>query len=343
MSESATEEKEHHVKKSGRKIKFNFHPFEFENRGHAVEKTEGDKKRRYLKGIASGIAWDAHDEKMTKGCIKSFHDQASSGQVLLYADVHGIKSTEAIGILAKSDITKNNDWVIDARLFDKDDDMPEAIVGKAQVAWKMANGLHPFKKSSQFGFSIEGIIPDDGVEREEPLGRRILNKIDLDGVVLVPRPAYKDSIAQAISKSLGEPSYYKAKKTLSDSLRERSKRNEDRASYFDERWSLDQALDELIEQIMINPNVDKRQQLEIALDEYKELLINTLIENQEAFDEKVVVEVQPTIEINKSKKSKKKKSKGKLVTTGADIKRQKLWKGVYSSLEELIKIRNRRT
>ena len=49
-----------------------------------------------MRGISSGIQQDLHGEKMTEKCIKSFHDQASSGDILLYKGKHGVDFTEDI-------------------------------------------------------------------------------------------------------------------------------------------------------------------------------------------------------------------------------------------------------
>ena len=69
-----------------KKISFLFHPFNFDKNEHVFEKSIDGKKKRYLKGIASGTQIDGHGEKITENCIKSFQSQASSGDILLYAD-----------------------------------------------------------------------------------------------------------------------------------------------------------------------------------------------------------------------------------------------------------------
>jgi len=62
------------------------------------------------------------------------------------------------------------------------------------------------------GFSIEGIIPEDGIIKSAK-GETILDNILLDGVILVPRPAYETSIANGVYKALGVISPWVAKKT----------------------------------------------------------------------------------------------------------------------------------
>lgn len=353
-TEEKIDKKKKKCPKTGKAIKFNFHPYDFDNKGHVISKAdETGEKRRYLKGIASGTKWDAHDERMTKDCIKSFHNQATSGQILLYADVHGIKATEAIGVLEKSEVSNTGDWIIKVRLWDeidKEDGLPQPVIDKAQTAWMMANGQPPFKKSAQFGFSIEGIIPEDGVLKEGPLGRRVLNKIDLDGVVLVPRPAYKDSVAHAIYKALGEPTYWKSKLTLSKALQEQLNENEEKQNYFNERWDLDNALDTLVDKIMCDPNVDKREQLEIVLDEYKVLLIQTLIKHQDAFEQKPETPDPESEDINgitmiaeAPEERVADVLKGKrTVKTGMSKKRKQLWKQVTDSINRLAEIQRGR-
>ena len=96
------------------KITFHFHPYEVKKGDfskYAVEKQDDEgRKRRYVCGIASGTQVDGHGERMTEKCIKSFMEQANSGDILLYPDPHGIKSTDDIGILKKANILGDGDW-----------------------------------------------------------------------------------------------------------------------------------------------------------------------------------------------------------------------------------------
>lgn len=191
----------------GHKIEFNcFHPFNFEKKEHVIEKSDNNGlKRRYLAGIASGLKVDGHGEKMTPNCINSFYNQANSGDVLLYADVHGIKSTQDIGKLVFQKILDNGDWYIECRLYDEADGVSQSVLETVETLWKQVNGFSPYEKPRQKGFSIEGIIPDNEIVTMKDDGsERVINDVLLDGIVVVPRPAYQASMANPIYKALGE-------------------------------------------------------------------------------------------------------------------------------------------
>ena len=104
-----------------KKIQFLFHPADIENNNHVVEKSENGKKRRYLKGIASGTQVDGQGERITQNCVKSFQDQANKGDILLYADRHGVAYSADIGILTKSEVLPIGDWLVEFRLYDEAD------------------------------------------------------------------------------------------------------------------------------------------------------------------------------------------------------------------------------
>ena len=86
-------------------IRFVFDLYGNDTSQYAIEKDVGTGlKRRYLKGVASGIAVDGHGERMTEKAINRMQEQANSGEVLLYADKHGVAYTEDIGKLVKAQI-----------------------------------------------------------------------------------------------------------------------------------------------------------------------------------------------------------------------------------------------
>ena len=185
------------------KIAFHFHPFEYDSKSHVIEKSIDGVKKRYLKGVSSGIKIDGHGERMTEKCIKSFMDQANSGDVLLYPDIHGIKQSEDIGILTKASVSPIGDWETEYKLYDESDGVGQNKLEVIDTIWKQLNGIAPYSKPLQKGFSIEGFIPDAGVQMSQT-GKRVIDNVELDGVVLVPRPAYQDSVANAVYKALGE-------------------------------------------------------------------------------------------------------------------------------------------
>ena len=276
----------------GTPIQFHFQPFGIEKNEFAVEKALGDgPKRRYLVGIASGVKIDGHGERMTDNCIKSFMDQANSGDILLYPDLHGIRASQDIGILHKAAIQPDGDWRVEFRLYDDADGIGTVKKETIEDTWKQSVGAPPYTRPRQKGFSIEGYIPDESIVSMEKsstgaYGRRVIDNVLLDGVVLVPRPAYKDGIANAVYKALGELPPWQEEKIRGDLRSNLSKSLEAREltdSYFRTRWEVNDALDDEIRKIMTGPAVNKGLQLGILFDEYKPIMIDLIQKSQSVF------------------------------------------------------------
>lgn len=266
-------------------IKLHFHPYNIESNQHVVEKAEGGKKRRYMVGIASGIKEDWHEERMTDRCIKGFLDQANSKELLLYPDVHGIRATEDIGRLVYADVMKSGDWYIENRLYDPDDEIGPVKLEKIDTLWKQVNGLPPYEKKIQKGFSIEGIIPDDQVKFGST-GKRVIDWVDLDGEVVVPRPAYKDSIVTAVYKALNEVNPYvseKLIKSIQSKFGVRLQAKELQNSFYTKRYELNDILDEEIENIMQSIRPNKGDLLKIIFGEYSEMMIQLILQSESVF------------------------------------------------------------
>jgi hypothetical protein len=265
-------------------IKFHFHPFQQEKNLHAIEKSENNTKRKYLSGVSSGLKTDGHGERMTEKCIKSFMNQANSGDILLYPDLHGIKESEDIGILTKAEILENGDWYTEYRLYDESDNIGSYKQEKINDVWKQVCGLPPYKRKRQKGFSIEGIIPENSGIIKNGMGDNAIDGVELDGVVLVPRPAYQDSMATAVYKALGETTPHR-RESLQRTLREQVQDREIQDKYYKYKWEYSDALDKVIEQIMQKKNNNKRDELEIALNEYRDLMINLILSSEDIFKE----------------------------------------------------------
>ena len=188
------------------KISFDFKPYLRKDQSgkdiYTVTKSDNGVARKYVEGIASGVNTDEHGERMTPHAIESFMNQANSGDILLYADVHGIRSSEDIGILDSAKILPNGDWFVSFRLYDESDGVASRNVEMANMTWKQINGLPPYSTPRQMGFSVEGSIPDGFIKAMTSDGKRIIDDINLDGVVIVPKPAYKPSVANAVMKAL---------------------------------------------------------------------------------------------------------------------------------------------
>lgn len=273
-----------------KKINFHFHPFQFEQGLFAVEKQEGDKKQRYLQGVSSGIKVDGHGERMTENCIKSFMGQANSGDILLYPDVHGIKSSEDIGILHKAEILPNGDWFTQYKLYSEEDLDPKVhsnTFATIDKLWKQLNGIKPYTRKKQKGFSIEGSIPEDtGIIEMDATGKRAINDVQLDGVVIVPRPAYRDSIINSVYKTLDEIPYWQEEKTQGiikgklDSIIADTKLQD---NYNVSKYDLEWALEDEVENIMRDKKLYKSERLNIIFDEFKNKMVNIITKSTSLF------------------------------------------------------------
>jgi len=271
-----------------KQIKFYFQPHDAGNNLWYVEKEDGGAKKKYLRGIASGTSVDGHGERITDQCIKSFHGQANSGDILLYADQHGVKYTEDIGTLVKSEVMPGGDWFVEFRLYDAADNVGQNTLERVDKLWKQVNGLPPYKKPHQRGFSIEGFIPDNGILTMSGDGKRVINSVELDGCVVVPRPAYKTSIAHAVYKALDEPSPWVFQQTVHKTLTDRINNDDIIGSFFKQYYQLNDALDEAIKDVMSSPYItDKRERLTMTFDEYRDIMLDIILNNATIFTEEV--------------------------------------------------------
>lgn len=271
-------------------IPFHIHPYLFEQQQHAVEKTDNQgRKRRYLYGISSGIKTDGAGERMTGRCIKGMQEQANSGEILLYSGQHGVDHTDDIGRLVESSITPMGDWVTTYRLYDEYDgfDPGSKTLEKANKLWKQVTGQPPYEHPMQKGFSIEGYIPDDGILQMSENGKRVIDWVDLEGVLVTPRPAYEDSILKAVYKALDilpperansemEEIKVTFSKLLQDGERERN--------FYTQQYKLDEVRDEMITKIM-SRGVQIRDRLVIVFDEYKNAMIQLILEYRDVFNQ----------------------------------------------------------
>lgn len=272
-----------------KKISFHFQP-NLQKEGiykgtMLVEKNINGKKKRYLEGVSSGLQEDAHKERVSENCIKNFMAQANSGDILLYPDVHGIQQSEDIAILEEASILENGDWFTRYRLYDEDDNPGQIKLEKINNLWKQCNGMPPYTKPKQLGFSIEGVIPDGGVKVSEK-GQNILDNIDLDGVVLVPRPAYMDSVANAVYKALDILPPWRAEKVqknIQGRLEEIITEKDLKDKYWSKKYDIQDALQQIIEKTMSDRQDMKKERLAIVFDEYKNAMVNLLMKSQGIF------------------------------------------------------------
>jgi hypothetical protein len=282
-----------------RKISLHFHPFEVDSCNHVVEKAVGEEgnqsKKRYLIGVSSGMKLDQHGERMTKECIEDMMKQANEGTILLYPDIHGIKASEDIGKLVKAKILPNGDWYTEYVLYDKEDGIGERKLETIDTIWSQINGLPPYSKPIQKGFSIEGLIPENEIlSKNKQGGERVINKVELDGVILCPRPAYQDGIANGVFKALGVlPPWEenRVKKSIENKLRKVIQDRDQKDQFFKKKFDVDASFEETIEEIMSDFKPNKKERLEVLFGEYQDIMINLLLNSIDLFQVEQIKEV----------------------------------------------------
>lgn len=268
------------------RIAFTFSPHDAgESSVYAVEKEESGRKRRYLEGVSSGLDIDGAGERMTEKAIASFHKQANSGDVLLYAGKHGVEYSDDIGKLVQSSVDERGDWHTVYRLYDEADGFgPESVtLQKCDKVWRQVNGIAPYTRARKKGFSVEGVIPDGKIVQLDEKGHRAMDDVELDGVVLVNRPAYKNSVARAVFKALGLllPSYMRD--GLASTLRDKLKEKMERDDYYERYYAIQGALDEKIHQVMNTRSPERDEQLRTLFAEYGDLMVDLIMRSEAVF------------------------------------------------------------
>jgi len=274
-----------------KRIKIHMSPFKPEDGRFAVEKDVGGRRRRYLCGVASGPKEDSHGERVTPNCIQSLARQAEAGDVLLFPDVHGISESQDIGILTHFEVTDSGEWYVEFRIYDQDDPVDSAAKERADKLWRQVNGLPPYRKPRKKGFSIEGYIPDDRVlmDAKERLGR--IDDMVLEGVVIVPQPAYQDSVIHAVYKALGETPPWQVRKGIRSRLESAMVRKDRRGAFDRERWQVEAARDDMVAEAVRSGADEER--LRAIFDEYRDLMVELIRNNESSLLEEGVPESEP--------------------------------------------------
>jgi hypothetical protein len=284
----------------------------WDQNNHAVIKSDpSGKKSRYICGVSTGIAVDKHGEHLTKSAVESIMRQANSQDILLYNDIHGIRDNEDIGILTKGAILPNGDFHTEYRLYDEADDLGDEVVEKNNKLWKKMLGLPPYTRKRQKGFSIEGYVPEDKIlsyEMDEygHAGKRVIDDIVLEGVVLVPKPAY-NSVASAVMKCLDilPPEVEtKVKKNFNDTLQGILADRTMADQYFRKKNDIEYALQEAIEKVMKDGAPNKEDRLKIIFDEYVKMMTPLIMNSQNLFREDEGDEIEESL-LTKSIESEK--------------------------------------
>jgi hypothetical protein len=284
------------------KVYFDFRQKKLDSGLYAVEKDLGDgQKHRYLEGIASGIYVDGHGERMTPHCIESFQSQAKSGTIPLFSGKHGVDFADDIGILVDAKILDSGEWWTSFRLYDESDKMGPATLEKADKVWRQSMGIAPYTKPKNRGFSIEGDIPEGGIKSVDEMGRRVMDDVKLEGVVLVERPAYQASVAYGVYKALGVMAPWSVRKSLQSSLESKMQAAGAREEYWKKYYQLQDALDSEIKRIMAD-SVEPENELSDLFVEYSKVAVSLILEYPQMYkDETDEVSPDQSVQKNQSR------------------------------------------
>lgn len=265
----------------GNPIQFHFAPSPLDG-GAAVEKDSASGKRRYLVGVATGLKEDQTGERVTAKCISSMVRQAQQGDVLLFPDVHGMGDSKDIGILESFKVLEGGDWYVEFRLYDAADGVDEGTLATVDKIWKQINGMPPYRKPRKKGFSIEGYIPtENGLLKRDAYNQ--IDEIVLQGAIITPIPAYKDSVAHAVYKALGERAPWSVRKDIRSRLYDSMVERESRDCYDRDRWNIQSALDDIVKDTMTGDCPDRESALRMAYDEYQDLMVELILKSAAAF------------------------------------------------------------
>lgn len=249
--------------------------------GSFIEKTdEQGRKRRYVKGICSGTHVDAHNERMNANCIAGFDKQFQERDILLFADVHGIKASEDIGIMVDSEVQGDN-WIVEYRLYDEQDGIGQAKLETINTLWKQMNGLPPYTKPMVKGLSIEAYVYAGGYAPKEG-DVVVINEAELIGVIICDRPAYQESELTPVEKSRRS----KVCRDIAGRLKESIALDDIRDNYYSQRYELEDALYREIKNIMLHESEDSREAiLSATFDEFRDLNLQLIRESTAMFDD----------------------------------------------------------
>ncbi len=266
-----------------KKIQFHFSLFDEANKKFAVEKADtAGTQHRYLCGVMTGMNPDAHKEKLTPHAIQSITSQANSGDILLYADIHGLRASEDIGILSGFKVLENGDWYAEFRLYDESDGVDQRSIDTANKLWLQVNGMPPYTRPRQKGFSIEGFIPgNSGLIRRESEG--VIDDVVIEGVIVVPRPAYKDSVIHAVYKALGETPPWEYRNRFRSGMREVISDKIEQEEYWSRRFELEGVRDDLIAEIMTTNPPEPEEKLRMVFEEYSDLMVELILSSPSVF------------------------------------------------------------
>ena len=149
--------------------------------------------KRYIQGVASGVAEDRDGERVTANCVKSMVRQIKAGGIKLTSS-HQQDWMTTIGDIVEGDADEQTDEMIVKA------ELPAA--GEDPIADKAWKETH----TGRLGFSVGGKLVQAFFERNDMGKRRkALDDVLLRHLCLTEKPAYGQSFAEAVCKTW-EPS-----------------------------------------------------------------------------------------------------------------------------------------
>lgn len=150
--------------------------------------------RRFIQGVASGIAEDQDGERVSKNAISKMASQVAGGGVKLTSRHQQDWDTEIGDVVKAFHDPETDELVIKTEL------PPEGQDPIADKAWNMVT-----KQGVKLGFSIGGKLKKAFYEVTDTNKRRkVLDEILLRHVCLTKTPSYAGSFAEAVAKSFNE-------------------------------------------------------------------------------------------------------------------------------------------
>lgn len=263
--------------------------------------TPNGVKNKYLSGIVTGTKVDGDGERITDEGIFNFLKQFDEKDILLY-NTHEFLPSDDIGIAVEKQLIENFDKskeiFVKFRLYNRDDLTYDGVCDERKLAvinniWKQAKGIFPYTKPAIRGFSIDAGLRREDIVHKDMYGRKTIKGGIIDGFALVPRQAYPGALAGALEKKLMNTTLKEKlkKQSLSEKMQTKMRTREMKRRYHDMKWEIENALDDVIEEILTNIIIDDNQKmiaLNSAFDEYKQLMISHIMQNEEVIEEESI-------------------------------------------------------
>lgn len=150
--------------------------------------------RRFIQGVASGVAEDRDGERVSKNAIEKMAKQVAQGGVKLTSRHQQDWDTEIGDVVEATHDPKTDELIVKTEL------PPEGMDPIADKAWNAVT-----RDGVKLGFSIGGKLKKAFFELTDTNKRRkVLDEIHLRHICLTKTPSYAPSFAQAVAKSFTE-------------------------------------------------------------------------------------------------------------------------------------------